>query len=105
MPMSKAFQERLFPALPEIIEYFGTPFHIFDEQGIIDTGENLKADFKNIYGFREFFAVKALPNPSILKIMRKLGFGVDCSSASELTLARRNGFRGRGYHVFLKQYL
>jgi diaminopimelate decarboxylase len=94
MPMSKAFQERLFPALPEIIEYFGTPFHIFDEQGIIATGEKLKLDFKAISGFREFFAVKALPNPSILKIMRKLGFGVDCSSASELTLARRNGFKG-----------
>jgi diaminopimelate decarboxylase len=94
MPMSKDFQERLFPALPGIIEYFGTPFHIFDEQGIIDTGEALKHNFKDISGFREFFAVKALPNPSILKIMRKLGFGTDCSSASELVLARRNGFHG-----------
>ena len=94
MPMSKSFQERLFPALPKIIEYFGTPFHIFDEQGIIDTGEVLKRNFKDVIGFREYYAVKALPNPTILKIMRKLGFGLDCSSASELTLGRLNGFHG-----------
>jgi diaminopimelate decarboxylase len=94
MPMSPAFQKRLFPALPKIIAYFGTPFHIFDERGIMDTGEALKLNFQNIAGFREFFAVKALPNPAILKIMQKLGFGVDCSSSSELTLARRNGFTG-----------
>lgn len=92
MPMSKAFEARLYPILPEIIRYFGTPFHIYDEQGIIDTGEKWKADFKDITGFREFFAVKALPNPAILKIMRKLGFGLDCSSTSELILARQSGF-------------
>lgn len=94
MPMSRAFQNRLFSKLPDIIEYFGTPFHIFDEQGIMDTGEKLKADFSIIHGFQEFFAVKALPNTAILKIMKKLGFGLDCSSPSELMLARRNGFRG-----------
>jgi diaminopimelate decarboxylase len=92
--MSPAFQESLFPSLPGIIEYFGTPFHIFDERGIIETGENLKNDFRDIPGFQEFFAVKALPNAAILKIMRQLGFGLDCSSPSELILARRNGFRG-----------
>ncbi len=94
MPMSKVFEERLFPILPEIIEYFGTPFHIYDEQGIIDTGEELKSNFRDIFGFREFFPVKALPNPVILRIMYKLGFGLDCSSTSELILARRNGFSG-----------
>jgi diaminopimelate decarboxylase len=92
--MSISFQERLFPALPRIIEYFGTPFHIFDEKGIIETGENLKLEFKEIKGFQEFFAVKALPNPSILKIMQKMGFGLDCSSASELILGRKVGFKG-----------
>lgn len=94
MPMSRAFEKRLFPRLPDIIGYFGTPFHIFDEQGIIETGEELKSNFREIYGFKEFFAVKALPNPSIVRIMRKLGFGLDCSSASELILGRRNGFVG-----------
>ncbi len=94
MPMSQAFQDRLFPALPEIIKHFGTPFHVFDEKGIIETGADLKRNFQDIAGYREFFAVKALPNPSIIKIMKKLGFGLDCSSASELILARRNGFTG-----------
>jgi diaminopimelate decarboxylase len=92
--MSQAFQDRLFHRLPEIIEYFGTPFHIFDEQGIIESAEKLKADFKNIHGFKEYYAVKALPDDAILQIMKKLGFGVDCSSPSELIMSRRNGFHG-----------
>ena len=94
MPLSKAFEDRLFPKLPEIIQYFGTPFHIFDEQGIMDSGNELKNLFRSMAGFQEYYAVKALPNPTILKIMARLGFGLDCSSASELILARRNGFRG-----------
>jgi diaminopimelate decarboxylase len=76
MPMSKAFEERLFPRLPEIVKYFGTPFHIFDEKGIIETGEGLKQTFREIAGFQEFYAVKALPTPAILKIMGKMGFGL-----------------------------
>ena len=94
MPMSSEFQKRLFPKLPEIIDYFETPFHILDERGIIDNGENLKKVFKNINGFREYFAVKALPVPAVLRIMGEMGFGLDCSSPSELMLARRNGFTG-----------
>lgn len=94
MPMLKAFQDRLFHKLPEIISYFGTPFHIMDEQGIIDTGEGLKQAFARLSGFREFFAVKALPVPAVLGVMRRMGFGVDCSSPSELVLARQNGFSG-----------
>jgi diaminopimelate decarboxylase len=92
MPMSPDFQKRLFPRLPEIIGYFGTPFHIYDEHGIRETGAGLKHDFREIDGFQEFFAVKALPNPAILEIMRSMGFGLDCSSPSELVLARRTGF-------------
>jgi diaminopimelate decarboxylase len=94
MPMSAGFQERLFPRLPEIIAGFGTPFHILDERGIIENGNKLKADFRDIPGFQEFFAVKALPNLAILGIMRRLGFGLDCSSPAELLLARRAGFSG-----------
>ena len=94
MPMSKAFEERLFPKLPKIIDYFGTPFHIFDEQGIIDTGTNLNRSLQDVRGFKEYYAVKALPTPAILKIMKKLEFGLDCSSPSELVLARNTGFRG-----------
>jgi diaminopimelate decarboxylase len=94
MPMSQGFQGRLFSHLPDIIKYFGTPFHIFDEQGIIESAEKLKELFKPIYGFKEFYAVKALPTEAILQIMKKVGFGVDCSSPSELILSRRNGFKG-----------
>ena len=94
MPMSKAFEERLFTRLPKIIDYFGTPFHIFDEQGIIDNGNNLKNSLRDLRGFQEFYAVKAVPTPAILRIMKNLGFGLDCSSPSELVLARKNGFRG-----------
>ena len=94
MPMSLDYQQRLFQRLPEIIGYFGTPFHVLDEKGILETGENLKNTFKNIRGFQEYYAVKALPTPAILKLMQKIGFGLDCSSASELILGRRLGFRG-----------
>jgi diaminopimelate decarboxylase len=94
MPMSASFEERLFPRLPAIIDCFGTPFHILDEKGITATGEFLKSTFRDVAGFQEFFAVKALPNPAILKIMGRLGFGLDCSSPSELILGRHNGFKG-----------
>ena len=94
MPMSKAFEARLYPRLEEIAAHFGTPFHIYDETGIRETGERLKKAFANIDGFREYFAVKALPNPAILAIMAEMGFGFDCSSVAELVLARRVGGRG-----------
>ena len=94
MPMSQDFEERLFPRLPQIKEYFGTPFHIFDEKGIIENGNKLKQSFAGVPGFQEFYAVKALPTPAILQIMEKLGFGLDCASPSELVLARKNGFCG-----------
>ena len=94
MPMSRAFEERLFPRLPKIRDYFGTPFHILDEQGIVDTGNNLNHSLQDLRGFREYYAVKALPTPAILRIMKNLGFGLDCSSPSELVLARKNGFHG-----------
>jgi diaminopimelate decarboxylase len=92
MPMSQSFAERLFPQLPKIADYFGTPYHIYDAKGIKETGERLKTAFKDApSGFREFYAVKALPNPEILKIMHELGFGFDCSSVPELSLARNTG--------------
>ncbi len=94
MPMSKAFENRLLPVLDEIVDHFGTPFHIYDEAGIRETGQNVNAAFSRLNGFREYFAVKALPNPRILKIMRDLGFGFDCSSIAELRLSRLTGARG-----------
>jgi diaminopimelate decarboxylase len=89
--MSEAFRQRLSPLLRDIAEQFGTPFHLYDEAGIRETGAALEAAFARTPGFREFFAVKALPNPAILAIMRDLGFGFDCSSVPELVLSRRAG--------------
>lgn len=94
MPMSAAFEDRLFPRLPEIIAKYGTPFHIYDEQGIMDICVRLKEAFLGIDGFQEYFAVKALPNPQVMKIIMREGFGFDCSSAMELELARYVGAHG-----------
>ncbi len=88
MPMSDSFKERLFPRLPEIVEKYGTPFHIYDCQGIIDGGLRMRNAFIGA-NHRQYFAVKALPDPVILLLLNKvLGFGFDCSSVPELTLAR-----------------
>lgn len=94
MPMSTAFENRLYPRLNEIAAHFGTPFHIYDEAGIRETGDRLKKAFSGIPGFREYFAVKALPNPAILAIMADMGFGFDCSSVAELVLGRQVGASG-----------
>jgi len=94
MPMSYGFQSRLFPILKEITAHYKTPFHIYDEAGIRETGDRLKSVFSEISGFREYFAVKALPNPRILEIMKTMGFGFDCSSVPELMLSRRIGAGG-----------
>ena len=68
MPMSPSYAQRLEPMLPRIAEEFGTPFHIYDEAGIVENGLRLNAMFKGIEGFREYFAVKALPNLAILQL-------------------------------------
>jgi len=88
MPMSEGFKQRLNPLLERARKHFGTPFHIYDEAGIRETGKRLNRAFAKVEGFREFYAVKALPNPSIMKIMKNLGFGFDCSSSPEVLLAR-----------------
>ena len=94
MPMPVPFQDRLVPVLKDIANHFGTPFHIYDEAGIRETGRQLLAAFASHQPFREYFAVKALPNLRILEIMRDMGFGFDCSSIPELVLSRMAGGRG-----------
>lgn len=94
MPMSQSFQDRLFPIAADLAEHYGTPFHIYDEAGILETGEKLKEAFSGIDGFREYYAVKALPNPRILDLMKKLDFGFDCSSIAELIMSRQVGGKG-----------
>ena len=78
----------------EAAERFPTPFHLYDEEGIRNRARLLKAAFAWCPDFREYFAVKALPNPAILRILKEEGCGLDCSSATELTLARVCGFSG-----------
>lgn len=94
MPISSAFQDHLYPRLPQIATHFGTPFHIYDETGIRETCTALKTAFAGAPNFREYFAVKALPNPRVLAIIRDMGFGFDCSSIPELVLSRGIGARG-----------
>jgi len=94
MPMPVSFEQRLYPVLERIVGHFGTPFHIYDEAGIRATGLAMRKAFSGLDSYREYFAVKALPNPAILNIMADLGFGFDCSSIPELVLGRRAGGRG-----------
>ncbi|MBU8910765.1 MAG: diaminopimelate decarboxylase [Desulfobacterales bacterium] len=91
MPMSDSYRKKLSCLLPKIVDTFGTPFHIYDEKGIKETCKKLNTAFEKIDGFKEFFAVKALPNPSIMKIMQEMGFGFDCSSTPEIHLSRQLG--------------
>ena len=80
--------------LNEITAVFPTPFHLYDEAGIRKNIKDLQKAFAWNPGFKEYFAVKALPNPAILKIMQEEGCGLDCSSYTELLLAERTGFKG-----------
>lgn len=78
----------------KITEKYPTPFHIYDEKAILENARRLKEAFKAVSGFKEFFAVKALPNPYILKLLKAEGFGADCSSLPELILAEKAGLTG-----------
>lgn len=80
--------------IEEIAAKIPTPFHVYDEAGIRKNAENVKKAFAWNKGFREYFAVKATPNPTLIKILGEYGFGCDCSSETELMLADAMGFSG-----------
>lgn len=80
--------------LDQITARFPTPFHLYDEAGMRANARRLYASFSWNPSFKEYFAVKATPNPAILKILKEEGCGVDCSSLVELMLAGRCGFQG-----------
>jgi diaminopimelate decarboxylase len=80
--------------LREIVKEYPTPFHLYDEKGIRENARRLKEAFSWNKGFKEYFAVKATPNPTILKILKEEGCGVDCSSYTELLLSDKVGFHG-----------
>ncbi len=79
--------------IEEIASKYPTPFHIYDEKGIRENARRLKAAFSWNKGFREYFAVKATPNPFIMKILMEEGCGFDCSSYTELLLSDKVGAR------------
>lgn len=80
--------------LEAIAAQYPTPFHLYDEKGIRENARALYRAFSWNPGFREYFAVKATPNPQILKLLKEEGCGVDCSSLTELMMAERCGFSG-----------
>ncbi len=80
--------------LEEIAKVYPTPFHLYDEAGIRKNAENLKKAFAWNKGFKEYFAVKATPNPFLIDILRDYGCGCDCSSITELMLSKAIGAVG-----------
>ena len=81
--------------LDEIIKEFPTPFHLYDEKGIRENAKALKEAFSWNKGFKEYFAVKATPNPFLINILREYGCGCDCSSYTELMLSEAIGAVGK----------
>lgn len=77
-----------------VTKKYPTPFHIYDEHGIRKTAQKMYDAFSWAPSFTNFYAVKALPNPAILELLKAEGMGVDCSSLAELELAARCGFKG-----------
>jgi diaminopimelate decarboxylase len=80
--------------IEKIIETYPTPFHIYDEKAIRENARDFLKAFSWNEGFKEYFAIKATPNPYLMKILREEGFGIDCSSVAELELAKRVGMQG-----------
>lgn len=81
--------------IEEIVKTYPTPFHIYDEKGIRENAQALKDAFSWNKGFKEYFAVKATPNPFLINILREYGCGCDCSSLTELMLSHAMGVEGR----------
>jgi diaminopimelate decarboxylase len=80
--------------LESIIEKYPTPFHLYDEKAIRAFARKLNNTYSWNQGFKEYYAIKAAPNPYLMKILKSEGFGIDCSSMAELELAERVGMRG-----------
>ena len=80
--------------LDEIVKEFPTPFHLYDEKGIRENARAMKEAFSWNKGFKEYFAVKATPNPFLIQILQEYGFGCDCSSYTELMLSKAIGCTG-----------
>ena len=80
--------------LESLAQRYPTPFHLYDEAGIRKNMEAIRDAFAWNPGFKEYFAVKANPNPRLISILREYGCGADCSSDTELIIARSLGITG-----------
>ncbi|MDA3853708.1 MAG: diaminopimelate decarboxylase [Bacteroidales bacterium] len=80
--------------IKEIIQEYPTPFHIYDEAAMLEYGEYFINSFAWNQGFKQYYAIKACPNPYIMKLLKDQGMGIDCSSMAELILAEKVGLRG-----------
>lgn len=80
--------------IEKIANLHPTPFHLYDEKGIVENARRLNAAFSWNSGFKQYFAVKATPNPYLIKLLAKENFGCDCSSYAELVLSERVGVVG-----------
>ena len=80
--------------IDNIIGKYPTPFHIYDEKGMVEYARYFNHCFEWNEGFKEYYAIKAAPNPYLMKVLRNQGFGIDCSSLAELVLAEKAGMRG-----------
>lgn len=78
----------------EMVKQYPTPFHLYDEKGIRENAKALKEAFSWNKGYKEFFAVKATPNPFLINILREYGCGCDCSSMTELMMSKAIGAKG-----------
>lgn len=90
MPIATSFLDRLCSRLDDLVACYPTPFHVYDAAGIVGAHLALARAFVGVE-FRNFFAVKALPNPAVLRLLVEQGSGLDCSSPAELELACRVG--------------
>ena len=82
------------PQIEEMVKSYPTPFHLYDEKAIRENARRVKAAFSWNPGYKEYFAVKATPNPRILQILKEEGFGADCSSYTELLMSYAVGLNG-----------
>lgn len=90
--MKKSFLTK--EQIAEVVKTYPTPFHIYDEKGIRENARNMAKAFSWNKGFKEYFAVKATPNPYIMQILKEEGCGFDCSSLTELMMSEAVGSTG-----------
>lgn len=90
--MKKSFLTK--EQIAEVVKKYPTPFHLYDEKGIRENARNMAKAFSWNKGFKEYFAVKATPNPYIMQVLKEEGCGFDCSSMTELMMSEAVGSTG-----------